>query len=76
MLVVVNALDECCEEDVRVVVEGLSQLVRSFKVILTTRPYYLDHSLRNQGGHKLFHLQDIESKVVDSDIRLYLRYKL
>ncbi|KIL54495.1 hypothetical protein M378DRAFT_49415, partial [Amanita muscaria Koide BX008] len=80
ILVVVDALDECCEEDVRAVVEGLSQLVRdlpSFKVILTTRPLpYLDYFLDNQGGHKLFHLQDIEDKVVDSDIRLYLRYNL
>ncbi|KIL63369.1 hypothetical protein M378DRAFT_677182 [Amanita muscaria Koide BX008] len=80
IVVVVDALDECCEDDVRAVVEGLSQLVRdlpSFKVILTTRPLpYLDYFLGNQGGHKLFHLQDIESKVVDGDIRLYLRYNL
>ncbi|KIL55319.1 hypothetical protein M378DRAFT_173707, partial [Amanita muscaria Koide BX008] len=80
ILVVVDALDECDEDDVSAVVEGLSQLVRdlpSFKVILTTRPLpYLDYFLGNQGGHKLFHLQDIESKVVDGDIRLYLRYNL
>ncbi|KIL57970.1 hypothetical protein M378DRAFT_47351, partial [Amanita muscaria Koide BX008] len=79
-LVVVDALDECDEDDVSTVVEGLSQLVRdlpSFKVILTTRPQpYLDVFLGNQGGHKLFHLQNIESKVVDGDIRLYLRYNL
>ncbi|KIL55448.1 hypothetical protein M378DRAFT_596814 [Amanita muscaria Koide BX008] len=33
--------DACCCQRIgrRVVVEGLSQLVRSFKVILTTRPY-------------------------------------
>ncbi|KAM6492648.1 hypothetical protein JOM56_012372, partial [Amanita muscaria] len=46
ILVVVDALDECNEDDVSAVVEGLSQLVRdlpSFKVILTTRPLpYLD----------------------------------
>ncbi|KIL55890.1 hypothetical protein M378DRAFT_1040470 [Amanita muscaria Koide BX008] len=82
ILVVVDALDECCEDDVRAVLEGLSQLVRSlpsFKVILTTRPLpYLDYFLGNQiqGGHKLFHLQDIESKVVDGDIRIYIKYNL
>ncbi|KIL60889.1 hypothetical protein M378DRAFT_167559 [Amanita muscaria Koide BX008] len=82
ILVVVDALDECDkdDDDVSAVVEGLSQLVRdlpSFKVILTTRPIpYLDDFLVNQGGHKLFHLQDIEDKVVDSDIRLYLKHNL
>jgi hypothetical protein len=73
-------LDECDEDDVRAVVEGLSQLVRdlpSFKVILTIRPLpYLDYFLGNLGFHKLFHLQDIESKVVDGDIRRYLKYNL
>ncbi|KIL62935.1 hypothetical protein M378DRAFT_12561 [Amanita muscaria Koide BX008] len=80
ILVVVDALDECDKDDVSAVVEGLSQLVRdlpSFKVILTTRPIpYLDGFLVNHGGHKLFHLQDIEDKVVDSDIRLYLKHNL
>ncbi|KIL62922.1 hypothetical protein M378DRAFT_40908, partial [Amanita muscaria Koide BX008] len=80
ILVVVDALDECNEDDVSAVVEGLSQLVRdlpSFKVILTTRPLpYLDDFLVDQGGHKLFHLQDIEDKVVDGDIRLYLKHNL
>ncbi|KIL55954.1 hypothetical protein M378DRAFT_550512 [Amanita muscaria Koide BX008] len=80
ILVVVDALDECDEDDVSAVVEGLSQLVRdlpSFKVILTTRPLpYLDVFLGNQGGHKLFHLQDIEEKIVDGDIRHYLKHKL
>ncbi|KIL55646.1 hypothetical protein M378DRAFT_173461 [Amanita muscaria Koide BX008] len=80
ILIVVDALDECDEDDVSAVVEGLSQLVRdvpSFKVILTTRPLpYLDVFLGNQGGHKLFRLQDIESQVVDGDIRLYLRCNL
>ncbi|KIL55574.1 hypothetical protein M378DRAFT_173534, partial [Amanita muscaria Koide BX008] len=80
LLIVVDALDECDEDDVSAVIEGLSQLVwdlPSFKVILTTRPLpYLDDFLVNQGGHKLFHLQDIESKVVDGDIRLYLKHNL
>ncbi|KIL54576.1 hypothetical protein M378DRAFT_48429, partial [Amanita muscaria Koide BX008] len=80
VLVIVDALDECCEDDICAVVEGLSRLVRdfpSFKVILTTRPLpYLDDFLGNQGGHKLFHLQDIEDKIVDGDIRHFLKHKL
>ncbi|KIL59001.1 hypothetical protein M378DRAFT_169886 [Amanita muscaria Koide BX008] len=80
ILVVVDALDECDEDDERDVVHGLSQLVRElpcFKVILTTRPQpHLDRFLSIQSGHKIFRLQDIEDMVVDGDIRLYLSHSL
>ncbi|KIL57153.1 hypothetical protein M378DRAFT_16425 [Amanita muscaria Koide BX008] len=80
ILVVVDALDECDEEDALSVLTGLKQLVRalpSFKVILTTRPQpHLDRFFGSQDGHKIFHLQDIEDKVVDDDIRLYLNHRL
>ncbi|KIL62287.1 hypothetical protein M378DRAFT_51075, partial [Amanita muscaria Koide BX008] len=78
ILVVVDALDECDEDDEHAVVMGLSQLVRllpSFRVILTTRPQPLvDYLFGNHEGHKIFRLQDIEDKVVDGDIRLYLSH--
>jgi hypothetical protein len=70
-------LDECDEEDAFSVLTGLTQLVRalpSFKVILTTRP--LNLVLGSQGDRRIFHLQDIEDKVVDSDVRLYLQHCL
>ncbi|KIL57161.1 hypothetical protein M378DRAFT_400427 [Amanita muscaria Koide BX008] len=76
-LIVVDALDECDEEDALSVFAGLSQLVRdlpSFKVILTTRPF--DLVLGSQDHRQIFHLQDIEDIVVDSDIRLYLQHSL
>ncbi|KIL55629.1 hypothetical protein M378DRAFT_173469 [Amanita muscaria Koide BX008] len=80
ILVVVDALDECDEDDEDSVVMGLSQLVRllpSFKVILTTRPQPLvDYLFGNHDGHKVFRLQDIEDKIVDGDIRLYLSHRL
>ncbi|KIL62294.1 hypothetical protein M378DRAFT_165827, partial [Amanita muscaria Koide BX008] len=80
ILIVVDALDECDEEDGISVLTGLSQLVRDlppFRVILTTRPQpYLDRFWGSQDGHKFFHLQDIDDKVVDSDIRLYLEHYL
>ncbi|KAM6491358.1 hypothetical protein JOM56_013132 [Amanita muscaria] len=81
ILVVVDALDECDEDDERAVVKGLRQLIRelpSFKVILTTRPQpeSLDPFFGNQGGHEIFHLQDIGNLVVDGDIRLYLKHYL
>ncbi|KIL56976.1 hypothetical protein M378DRAFT_423632, partial [Amanita muscaria Koide BX008] len=80
ILIVVDALDECDEKDAFSVLAGLSHLVRdlpSFKIILTTRPQpHLDRFLCNQSGHKIFRLQDIEEKIVDSDIRLYLGHCL
>ncbi|KIL56359.1 hypothetical protein M378DRAFT_17150 [Amanita muscaria Koide BX008] len=80
ILIVIDALDECDEEDALSVLTGLKQLVRalpSFKVILTTRPQpRLDRFFGRQDGHKIFHLQDIEDKVVDGDIRLYLTHRL
>ena len=80
ILIVVDALDECDEEDAFSVLTGLSQLVQhlpSFKVIVSTRPQpYLEHFLSSPGSHKFFHLQDIEDKVVDSDIKLYLNHSL
>ncbi|KIL61130.1 hypothetical protein M378DRAFT_13692 [Amanita muscaria Koide BX008] len=80
ILLVVDALDECDEEDWLSILTGLRQLVQdlpSFKVILTTRPQpYLDRFFGNQDGHKMFRLQDIENKVVDGDIRLYLKHSL
>lgn len=79
-LIVVDALDECDAEDSQSVLRALYQLVRdlpSFKVILTMRPQpRLGYHLYKQNGHRIFHLQDIEAKVVDGDIRLYLKYSL
>ncbi|KIL66234.1 hypothetical protein M378DRAFT_408500 [Amanita muscaria Koide BX008] len=80
ILIVVDALDECNEDDERAVVKGLSQLIwelPSFKVILTTRPQpSLDPFFGSRGSRKTFHLQDIDDKVVDGDIQLYLEHYL
>ena len=80
IVIVVDALDECDEADGPTVLSALNLLVRElpfFKVILTTRPQpHLQHLLEGPNTHKIFHLQNIEDKVVDSDIRLYLKYKL
>ncbi|KIL62297.1 hypothetical protein M378DRAFT_794794 [Amanita muscaria Koide BX008] len=79
-LIVVDALDECNEEDASSVLNGLCKLVQdlpSFKIILTTRPQlYLDRFKGSQDDHKFFHLQDIEDKVVDGDIRVYVNHCL
>ncbi|KIL64864.1 hypothetical protein M378DRAFT_162714 [Amanita muscaria Koide BX008] len=79
-VIIVDALDECDDQDVPSVLIGLSQLVgdlTSFKVILTTRPKpLLEYHYGSQANKTIFHLQDIEAKVVDGDIRLYLKYNL
>ncbi|KIL58985.1 hypothetical protein M378DRAFT_285895, partial [Amanita muscaria Koide BX008] len=80
ILIVVDALDECDEDDGDSVLSGLSRLVQAlpaFNVILTTRPQpHVNHFFGRQDGHKIFRLQDIEEKVVDGDIRLYLKHSL
>ncbi|KIL62753.1 hypothetical protein M378DRAFT_108146, partial [Amanita muscaria Koide BX008] len=77
-LIVVDALDECDDEDAPSVLTGLWRIVQtlpSFKVILTTRPQPLvDNDFSTQGSHKIFHLQDIEEKIVNEDLRLYLQH--
>ncbi|KIL60992.1 hypothetical protein M378DRAFT_167497 [Amanita muscaria Koide BX008] len=80
ILIVVDALDECDEEDADSVLSGLSRLVQAlpaFNVILTTRPQpHVNHFFGRRDGHKIFRLHDIEDKVVDGDIRMYLQHAL
>ncbi|KAM6496259.1 hypothetical protein JOM56_008965 [Amanita muscaria] len=76
-VIVIDALDECDDRDATTVLASLERLVQtfpSFKVLLTTRPQpHLDHRLRN---HDVFYLQNIEDKVINNDIRLYLKSSL
>ncbi|KAM6491545.1 hypothetical protein JOM56_012937 [Amanita muscaria] len=75
ILIVVDGLDECEEEDGLSVLTGLSQLVRdlpSFKVILTTRPQsHFGRFFHTQDNRKIFHLQDIKDKIVNDDAQSY-----
>ena len=77
VVVVVDALDECENQDAMVVLALLTKLVEelpSFRVVLTTRPQ--PHLPIDAGGHRVFHLQNIDEKIVDDDIRVYLEYCL
>ena len=77
LVIVVDALDECDAEDARIVLESLAHLVHempSLRVVLTSRPQpLLDRYFDN---HKVFYMHNIEDKVVDNDIRLYLKHCL
>jgi hypothetical protein len=77
VVIIVDALDECEDRDVPAVLKALSLLVQalpSFKVILTTRPQ--PHIPVSPEVQKIFYLQDIDDKIVDGDIRLYLKHCL
>ena len=77
LVIVVDALDECDEEDGLAVLETLEHLVRKlpfFRVVITSRPRPRLGKIFN--NHKIFHMHNIEDKVVDNDIRLYLKYRL
>src|SRR6266478_5027084 len=79
IVVVVDALDECDDEDGLTVLAGLNRLVQelpSFKILLTTRPQFHLRYLGCQDTQKVFYLQDIEKRIVDGDIRLYLKHCL
>src|SRR6266704_2846923 len=79
LVIVVDALDECDDEDGPIVLSALDHLVRelpAFKVILTIRPQQHLDLFAGAASGKVFYLQNIEDKIVDQDIRLYLQYRL
>jgi hypothetical protein len=45
-----------------------------FRVVLTTLPQ--PHLPSDASAHRVFHLQDIDEKIVDDDIRLFLEHSL
>jgi hypothetical protein len=77
LVIVIDTLDECEEEDGLTVLETLEHLVYelpSFRVILTSRagPRLAEHFDK----HKVFHMQNTGDKVVvDNDMRLYPKYR-
>ena len=77
VVIVVDALDECEDQDAVWILAALTRLVEelpSFRVVLTTRPQR--HLPTDASAHNVFHMQNIDEKVVDDDIRLYLEYSL
>lgn len=79
IVVVIDALDECDYEDSPIVLAGLRQLVQEipcFKIFITTRPQpHLQHLL-TRDVDKIFHLENIEEKIVDGDIEFFLKHCL
>src|ERR1700759_1153766 len=60
VVIVVDALDECDDEDGRTILAALDRLVRelpSFRILLTTRPQIHLRDLGRQDTQKVFYLQ-------------------
>jgi hypothetical protein len=77
LVLVVDALDECDEEDALDVLNTLQHVVHelpSFKVVITSRPRPRHEGFLDQ--HRIFRMHEIEDKIVDDDIRVYLKYRL
>ena len=80
ILIVIDALDECEEQDGADVLTILASEIRQIqqlKVFITARPErHIRNALAEYRNHEEFCLQDIEQSVVEADIRLYLDFRL
>ena len=80
ILIAIDALDECDEQDAERLLFLFLQEIRkvpNLKIFFTTRP---EHHIRNillrYKSHQLYRLHDIESSIVEGDIRSYLSHQL
>lgn len=80
ILIIIDALDECEEWDAAEVLLLLIEKIHrlsSFRVLITTRPEaHIRKMLHNGKNHKHFYLHEIETSIVEADIRLYLGHEL
>lgn len=80
ILVVIDALDECDEEGAEVILALLSDRIPQMprlKVFITARPEpHIQSALSQCRDYAQFHMQDIEQSIVESDIHLYLKFRL
>ncbi|KAI9775493.1 MAG: hypothetical protein M1816_005900, partial [Peltula sp. TS41687] len=80
---VIDALDECEEDDVRLMLPLLAETkalerVR-FRIFITSRPetpIRLGFQKMQQGTHQVFALHEIDEKITQHDICLFLTYEL
>ena len=80
ILIVIDALHECDEQDAERLLSLFLQEIRKvpvLKVFFTTRPEsHIHNILHYYKSHQLCLLHDIESSIVEGDIRSYLNYRL
>ena len=80
ILIVIDALDECDEQDAERLLSLFLQEIRkvpNLKIFFTTRPErHIRNTLLRYKSHQLYRLHDIESSIVEGDIRMYLNHRL
>ena len=80
ILLVIDALDECDEDDVKSLLHLIGQetpKIQRLKVFITARPErHIRLILHQYSQAEQFHMHDIEDKVVEADIQSYLESRL
>ena len=80
ILIVIDALDECSEQDAERLLSLFLQEIRkvpNLKIFITTRPErHILNTLHRYKSHQLYRLHDIEDSVVEGDVRRYLSHGL
>jgi hypothetical protein len=77
---VIDALDECDEQDAETILSLFAQEVPQIprlRVFITTRPEpHIRGHFQQHRDHEQLHLHDIDGSIVQADIRLYLEFRL
>ena len=80
ILIVVDALDECDEQDGERLLSLILQEIRevpNLKIFFTTRPErHIRHILLRYESHQLYRLHEIDNSIVEGDVRRYLSHEL
>jgi len=80
ILLVVDALDECEENDAETILSLFAHKapqIGRLKVLFTSRPErHIRSIFMHYRNHSQFHLHDIDQSIVEADIRAYLEFRL
>lgn len=80
ILLVIDALDECDEDNAMTILSLFARCVSRIprlRIFVTARPeQHIETTPAQRHLYKLFHLHDIDNSVVEADIRLYINARL
>ena len=80
ILIVIDALDQCDEQDAGRLLSLLLQEIRkvsNLKIFFATRPErHIRNILLHYKSHQMYRLHDIENSIVEGDVSRYLRHEL
>ena len=80
IVLVVDALDECEEEDAEIILSLFAHKapqIGQLRVLFTARPErHIRSIFTHYRNHDQFHLHDIDQSIVEADIRTYLEFRL